>query len=84
MHFIATGTDLHPDRFGPFMAEEAAVVKQLRAQGTVRAVFKPASGGGVISIVEAATLAEAVEQLGRLPLVREGMLAFDLTEVTEL
>jgi muconolactone delta-isomerase len=82
--FIASGTDLRPDLFGPFLAEEAATVQQLRAEGTVKAVFKRASGGGVITIVEAASPEEAAEQLGRLPLVREGLLAFELTEVIEL
>jgi len=65
VYFIGAGTDLHPDRFRPFMAEEAAVLEQLRAQGTVKAVFKPVSGGGDISVVEAATAEEAVEQLRR-------------------
>ncbi|MEV4754522.1 hypothetical protein AB0J86_05295 [Micromonospora sp. NPDC049559] len=84
MIFIASGTDLRPNEFGPFMAEEAEVLEQLRAGGTVKAVFKRVSGGGVISVVEAATVEEAVEQLERLPLVREGLLTFELTEVTEL
>ncbi len=82
--FIASGTDVHPDLFGPFLAEEVAVAKQLRAEGIVKAAFRRASGGGIVSIMEAASLEEAVEQLRRLPLVREGLLAFELTEVTEM
>jgi hypothetical protein len=37
----------------------------------------------VIGLVEAATHADAVEQLNRLPLVREGLLSVELVEVTE-
>ncbi|TWP43311.1 hypothetical protein FKR81_42665 [Lentzea tibetensis] len=84
MHFIASGTDVHPERFGPFLADEGAVLEQLRAQGTVKAVFKRVFGGGVVSLVEADSVEQAVEQLARLPLVREGLLRFELTEVAEL
>jgi muconolactone delta-isomerase len=84
MYFIAVGTDVRPEEFGPFMVEEAAVLAELRAQGTVKSVFKRVAGGGVYTIVEAPTADEALRQLERLPLVREGLLAFELTEVVEL
>jgi hypothetical protein len=84
VYFIAVGTDVRPDEFGPYMAEEGAVLARLRAEGTVRSVFKRVAGGGVFTIVEAASLNEAVGQLDRLPLVREGLLSFELTEVVEL
>jgi muconolactone delta-isomerase len=84
MNFIAVGTNVRPDEFGPFMAEESAVLAELRAQGTVTSVYRRAAGGGVFTMVEAASLDEATRQLGRLPLVREGLLAFELIEVVEL
>jgi muconolactone delta-isomerase len=84
MKFIAVGTDVRPELFGPFMADEAAAIAELRAQGTVTSVFKRVAGGGVFTIVEAASPDEADEQLGRLPLVREGLLRFEVVEVVEL
>lgn len=60
------------------------MLAELRAEGMVTAVFKRVAGGGVYTFVEAASHDEAVRQLGRLPLVREGLLAFDLVEIAEL
>jgi hypothetical protein len=84
MYFIAAGTGEHPERIGPYLPEEGAVVAELRREGTLKAVYLRADGRGVFNVVEAASLAEATQQLARLPLVREGLLSFELTEVTQL
>jgi uncharacterized protein YciI len=84
MHFIGIGTNGDREKFAPFLEEEGRVLADLREQGTIKTVFRRVDGSGVISILEAATHADAVEQLNRLPLVREGLLSVELVEVTEL
>jgi hypothetical protein len=84
MYFIATGTNVHPELFEPYLAEERAVVAQQRAEGFVKALYIRVDGGGVISVMEADSPDEAARQLARLPLVRHGLLTFALTEVEVL
>lgn len=84
MLFIAIGTDVQPELFGPFMAEEGAVLRELQEQGTVKAAYKSVAGGRVFSLVEASTAGEAARHLSRLPLVREGLLVIELIEVARL
>jgi muconolactone delta-isomerase len=84
MFFLATGSLSHPDQIGPYADEEARVLAELRAQGTMREAFRRATGGGVIGIVAAPSLDEAKHQLGRLPYVAHGLLVFDSTELIEL
>jgi muconolactone delta-isomerase len=84
VYFIAAGTGEHPERIGRYLPEEGAVVAELRREGRLKAVYLRADGRGVFNLVEAANIAEATQQLARLPLLREGLLSFELTEVKEL
>jgi hypothetical protein len=84
VYFFATGHVTHPEQLGPLMAEEKRVLAELRELGVVREAFTPTGGHGVISILEGPSLEAVRAQLGRLPFVAHGLLAFDYTEVSEL
>jgi hypothetical protein len=84
MKFIAVGTDVRPEAFGPYLPEERAVLAQLRQEGVVTAVYRQVPEGVIFSVMEATNRPAAIAHMARLPLVREGLLSFELFEVTAL
>jgi hypothetical protein len=84
MYFFASGKLTHPDQIGPYLEAEKRVLAELRDEGVVREAFTPTGGHGVIAIFEGPGLEEVQAQVGRLPFVANGLLAFEYTEVTEL
>jgi uncharacterized protein YciI len=84
MYFFVAGAVTQPDQLAPHMEAEARALDELRRDGVMREAFRKASGHGVIGIVEAASLEEAMAQLDRLPFVALGLMTFEYTEIVEL
>lgn len=67
-----------PERFNPHLYAEARQVWKLYEAGTLREIYFRQDWAGAVLILECADLDEARAVLGTLPLVREGLIAFDL------
>ncbi len=76
---IAHRSDKHrPEDFAPHLEAESAYAMKLYAEEKVRELYSRSDGKGAVLVVEAESEAEAEEILGGLPLVKLGMLSFDL------
>jgi len=84
MHFFATGSILDPSQMAGLQDEEDQTLAQLREEGTVREAFRFAEKHGVIGIFEGESLEAVQAQIGRLPFVSRGVMAFDYGEIIEL
>ena len=65
------------EQFGPHLKAEATRAWALHQQGAVRELYFRADEDAAVLVLECGDLAEA-ERLASLPLVREGLIAFDL------
>ncbi|MCE2493885.1 MAG: hypothetical protein J4F40_15005 [Alphaproteobacteria bacterium] len=76
---IAHRSDKHePEDFAPHLDAESAYAMKLYAEEKVRELYSRSDGKGAVLVVEAENEEEAEEILGGLPLVKLGMLSFDL------
>ncbi|MBL1134117.1 MAG: superoxide dismutase [Chloroflexi bacterium] len=69
---------LTPDQFKPFLKAEAARAWELQQAGIIRELYFRPDEHTAVLILECATLDEAQASLDTLPLVREGLITFDL------
>lgn len=68
-----------PEKVGPHVQAELRRAWELYASGTIRQIYAPMDRPGAVLILECAGLEEANQVLGTLPLVKEGLITFDLT-----
>jgi muconolactone delta-isomerase len=66
------------DAFKPYLKEEAARVWELYQAGTFRELYFRQDKSSAVLILECADIEEAKSLLNTLPLVREGMITFDV------
>jgi len=66
------------DSFQRFAKAEARAVWELYQAGVIREVYFRAGRDEAVLVLECGSTAEAEQILGRLPFVREGLIAFDL------
>lgn len=66
------------DAFAPHLKAEAARLWELQAQGLVREAHFRADRHTAVLVLECASEAAAHEALASLPLVREGLITFDV------
>jgi muconolactone delta-isomerase len=66
------------DAFKPYLKEEAARVWELYQAGTFRELYFRQDESSAVLILECADIEEAKSLLNTLPLVREGMITFDV------
>jgi hypothetical protein len=64
--------------FAPHLKAEAAQVWALYREGVVRELYFRADRSDAVLVLECTGTAEAQEVLARLPLVRNGLIAFEL------
>jgi hypothetical protein len=70
-----------PDRIAALLTAEARAVWELHAEGTAQDVrFDPKAGRGILTL-DCADDAAVQAALARLPLVAEGLIAFDTYEL---
>lgn len=81
MKILAIETEVPgvPDEaFGPHLRAEAARAWELYRAGVLRELYFRQDRDAAVLVLECADVAEAREVLGTLPLVREGLIAFEL------
>jgi len=66
------------EQLHPFLKEESARAWELYQDGILRELYFRADFPAAVLMMEAASLEEARKALASLPLVREGLVAFDL------
>ncbi|OFV82993.1 MAG: superoxide dismutase [Acidobacteria bacterium RBG_13_68_16] len=66
------------ERFEPHLRAEARRAWELHQHGVIRELYFRADQDAAVLVLECGSLAEAERALGSLPLVREGLIAFDL------
>jgi mevalonate pyrophosphate decarboxylase len=81
---IARGSITEPDRLRPFIDDEMRVVGQLKAEGSIKSVYRRAAGPGVVIITEGENIAAIRERMNTLPFVVEGLMTLDYEEVYEI
>ncbi len=69
--------DVDPHSFQPLLKQEARRVWALNQAGVVREMYFRADCHSAVLVLECADLAEAKRVLGELPLVANGLIAFD-------
>ena len=84
MYFFVTASMIHPDKAANYRDEETRVLNDLRAEGVVTSAYLRTDGHGLVGIVQGTDLADVESQLGRLPFVANGLMAFEYAEVIEL
>jgi uncharacterized protein YciI len=85
MYLHATGTIPDLDKLEPHLPEETRVLAELHAEGVVKSLFRVSDRpGAVYLIVEADDAEEARRQVGRLPLVSQGLLLIEFEPVEKL
>ncbi len=70
-----------PERLAPWAAAEAARAFELIAAGVLRSVHLCPERPGSALVLECADLDEARAQLATLPMVREGLIEFELSRM---
>ena len=66
------------EAFQPHLKAEAARVWELYQAGVFRELYFRQDWPGAVLVLECADVEEAVRQLDSLPLVKEGLMAFDV------
>jgi hypothetical protein len=78
---FARGSITKPDELGPFVDDEMRVVKQLKDEGVMRAVYRRAAGPGTLLILEGQSMDAIRERMDTLPFVVEGLMTFEYEEI---
>jgi muconolactone delta-isomerase len=67
-----------PERFAPHLKAEAARVWELYKSGQLREIYFRGDRSEAVLILECSDKEEAEQLLDTLPLVREGLISFDV------
>ncbi len=81
MKILALETEMHgatDDRFAPHLAAEARRAWELHQSGVIRELYFREDADAAVLVLECASVEEARRALATLPLVREGLIGFDL------
>jgi hypothetical protein len=81
---IARGSIAEPDKLGPFIDDEMREVGQLKADGSIKSVYRRAAGPGTILILEGESMDAIRERMNTLPFVVKGLMTLDYEEVYEI
>ena len=84
MQFLALSRRLEgttPERLAPLATDEARVAWQLHAEGLLRSVHLCPERPGSAIVLECASIDDAQAALQRLPMVRAGLIAFDVSRM---
>jgi hypothetical protein len=65
-------------QFAPHLKAEATRAWELHKQGVIRELYFRADADAAVLVLECANAADAERVLATLPLVRSGLIAFDL------
>ena len=85
MQILALERELRPidaQRHALVLRDEAAQVWALKKQGVIRELWFTQRGRHAVVLLECASTEEAQQHLASLPLVREGLIAFEVLALT--
>lgn len=68
----------NPERFAPLLKPEARQVLTLQQEGVLREIYFRADRRDAVLVLECDDAAHAVEVLGVLPLVKAGLIDFEI------
>lgn len=83
MKFLAIEIEVEgveESQFTPFLKDESTKVIELYEKGIIREIYFNQNHCAVI-ILECNSIIEAKSELGNLPLVRQGLIYFELSEL---
>lgn len=84
MKFLAREQDapgLSSEAYAPFLKEEARTVLSLYEKGIIREIYFTSPSNEAVIILECPSLDSARESLSQLPLVRNGLITFQVEEL---
>jgi hypothetical protein len=84
MKFLAREQDVPgfaPEAYAPFLKDEAKMVLRLYEKGIIREIYFASPSHEAVIILECPTIDTARESLSQLPLVRSGLIAFQIEEL---
>jgi hypothetical protein len=84
MIVFARGSITNPDELGPFVDDEMRVVKQLKDDGVIKAVYRRAAGPGTLLILEGESIEAVRDRIDTLPFVIEGLMTLEYEEIYEV
>lgn len=70
--------EVKDEEFNPFLNHEAARVWELYQAGLFREIYFRQDQNSAVLVLECVDVKEAEEVLNSLPLVKEGLIAFDI------
>jgi hypothetical protein len=84
MIVFARGSITNPDELGPFVEDEMRVVKELKDEGLMKAVYRRAAGPGTLLILEGQSIDAIRDRVDTLPFVVEGLMTLEYEEIYEI
>jgi hypothetical protein len=81
MIVFARGSIHRPHQLGPFIDDEMRVVKQLKDDGVIQAIYRRAAGPGVLLTLEGESIDAIRERIETLPFVIEGLMTVEYEEI---
>jgi hypothetical protein len=84
MIVFARGSITKPDALGPFVDDEMRVVKQLKDEGLMKAVYRRAAGPGTLLILDGESMDAIRGRIDTLPFVVEGLMTLEYEEIYEI
>lgn len=84
MIVFARGSITNPDALGPFIENEMRVVRELKDDGVIKAVYRRAAGPGVLLSLEGESIDAIRERIDTLPFVIEGLMTLEYEEMYEI
>ena len=81
MIVFARGSITNPDVLGPFVDDEMRVVKQLKDEGVIKALYRRAAGPGVLLILDGESVDAVRDRVDTLPFVVEGLMTLEYEEI---
>ena len=70
--------DVKPEQYAPYLKAEARRVWELYQSGAIRELYFRANRSEAVLMLECAGVNEAGQTLASLPLVRAGLITFDM------
>lgn len=70
--------NVQPEEYRPYLKAEARHVWELYQNGTIRELYFRADRSEAVLVLECRDVGEAQEKLQSLPLVKAGLITFDL------
>jgi hypothetical protein len=81
MIVFARGSITNPDQLGPLVDDEMRVVKQLKDEGVIKAVYRRAAGPGTLLILEGESIDAIRDRIDTLPFVVAGLMTLEYEEI---